>query len=126
MLRSSISQRLDYWLTLVYPSQMKKAAARMDNLILNVIQKLLGCTIPMEENHLNWNCPIKVSISGLEKRSFQNWILRLPIRLGGLGIRSNLETSPAAFIGGVEQALPQFTKDSLICSNLEDQIGKFS
>ena len=48
MLRSSISQRLDYWLTLVYPSQTKKAAARMDNLILNVIQKLLGCPIPME------------------------------------------------------------------------------
>lgn len=126
MLRSSISQRLDYWLTLVYPSQMKKAAARMDNLILSVIQKLLGCPIPMEENYENWNCPINVSISGLKRRSFQNWILRLPIRLGGLGIRSNLETSPAAFIGGVEQALPHFTKDSLICSNLEDQIGNFS
>jgi hypothetical protein len=42
-----------------------------------------------------------------------------------LGIRSNVETSAAAFIGGVEQALPHFTKDSGICSSLEDIIGDF-
>ena len=31
VLRSSISQKLDYWLTLVYPSQVRAAAQRMDN-----------------------------------------------------------------------------------------------
>ena len=42
LLRSSICQRLDFWLTMVYPSQMEKCAERMDNLIINAIQKLLG------------------------------------------------------------------------------------
>ena len=125
MLRSSISQRLDYWLTLVYPTQIKRAAEKMDNLILKVMEKLLGCPIPMDETGEHWNCPVNVPVDGLQGRSFQNWILRLPIRSGGLGIRSNLETSAAAFIGGVEQALPHFTKDSGICSSLEDVIGDF-
>ena len=125
MLRSSISQRLDYWLTLVYPSQMKRAAEKMDNLILEVMEKLLGCPIPMSETGEHWNCPVNVPVDGLQGRSFQSWILRLPIRSGGLGIRSNVETSAAAFIGGVEQALPHFTKDSGICSSLEDIIGDF-
>ena len=51
--------------------------------------------------------------------------MRLPIRAGGLGIRSNVETRHAAVIGGVEQALPHFTKDSGICSSLEDIVGDF-
>ena len=125
MLRSSISQRLDYWLTLVYPSQMKRAAEKMDNLILKVMEKLIGCQIPMNETGEHWNCPVNVPVEGLSGRSFQSWILRLPIRAGGLGIRSNVETSHAAFIGGVEQALPHFTKDSGICSSLEDIVGDF-
>ena len=125
MLRSSISQRLDYWLTLVYPTQMKRAAEKMDNLILKVMEKLIGCQIPMNETGEHWNCPVNVPVEGLSGRSFQSWILRLPIRAGGLGIRSNVETSHAAFIGGVEQALPHFTKDSGICSSLEDIVGDF-
>ena len=42
MLRSSFSQKLDYWLTLVYPSLVKRAAERMDNLELKVVWGLLG------------------------------------------------------------------------------------
>ena len=93
MLRSSISQRLDYWLTLVYPSQMKRAAEKMDNLILEVMEKLLGCPIPMNETGEHWNCPVNVPVDGLQGRSFQSWILRLPIRSGGLGIRSNAHST---------------------------------
>ena len=103
MLRSSISQRLDYWLTLVYPTQIKRAAEKMDNLILKVMEKLLGCQIPMDETGENWYCPVNVPVDGLQGKSFQSWILRLPIRSGGLEIRSNLETAAVAFIGGVEQ-----------------------
>ena len=66
MLRSSISQRLDYWLTLVYPSQMKRAAEKMDNLILEVMEKLLGCPIPMSETGEHWNCPVNVPVDGLQ------------------------------------------------------------
>ena len=125
MLRSSFAQKLDYWLTLVYPSLVKRAAERMDNLELKVVRGLLGVPLPMGQEDLDWNMVINVPVQDMQERSFQNWVLRLPIRLGGVGLRSNVETSPAAFIGGLEQSLPHFTKGVGICPLLEDQIGNF-
>ena len=125
MLRSSFAQKLDYWLTLVYPSLVKRAAERMDNLELRVVHGLLGVPLPMGQEDLDWNMVINVPVQSIQGRSFQNWVLRLPIRLGGVGLRSNVETSPAAFIGGLEQSLPHFTKGVGICPLLEDQIGTF-
>ena len=125
MLRSSTSQKLDYWLTLVYPSLMKPAAEKMDKLVLRVIQKIVGSEIPMKGGDEDWNKSISVPIEILSDRSFQNWALRLPIRLGGLGIRSCVETSPAAFIGGIEQSLPHFTKHGGVCLQLKEVIGSF-
>ena len=125
MLRSSTSQKLDYWLTLVYPSLMRKAAEKMDSLVLRVLQKIVGSEIPMKDGENDWNKSINFPIDSLSGKSFQNWVLRLPIRLGGLGIRSCVETSPAAFIGGIEQALPHFTKNGGVCLQLKDVIGTF-
>ena len=73
----------------------------------------------------DWNKAINVPIEILRDRSFQNWVMRLPIRLGGLGIRSCVETSPAAFIGGIEQSLPHFTKHGGVCLQLKEAIGTF-
>ena len=57
VLRSSLSQKLDYWLTLVYPSLVREAATRMDRLMTNVLDKLLGTSIPMEGEGLGWIAP---------------------------------------------------------------------
>ena len=54
------------------------------------------------------------------------WLLRLPVSLGGLVIRSTLETRHAAFIGGVEQALPHFTNREGVCDQLNPIIGDFT
>ena len=43
--------------------------------------------------------------------------------MGGLGIRSQLELSPAAFIGGLEQALPHFTGPGGVCQQLVGVVG---
>ena len=48
VLRSSISQKLDYWLTLVYPSLVRTAAERMDKLQMLVMEKLVGMKIPLQ------------------------------------------------------------------------------
>ena len=56
VLRSSISQKLDYWLTLVYPSQVRAAAERMDRLEMEVVKRLLGMHIPMQGEQLGWDC----------------------------------------------------------------------
>ena len=85
MLRSSFAQKLDYWLTLVYPSLVKRAAERMDNLELKVVWGLLGVPLPMGQEDLDGNMVINVPVQDMQERSFQNWVLRLPIRLVELG-----------------------------------------
>ena len=124
VLRSSISQKLDYWLTLVYPSLVQEAAARMDMLEIKILEKLIGSHIPLEKEGLGWDLPINVPIENLNGRSFQQFVIRQPIKMGGLGIRSNVETSPAAFIGGLEQALPHFVGENGVCQQLTTLIGQ--
>ena len=73
----------------------------MDKIELTVLEKLLGMHIPLQGEGLGWECPLFLPIEGLDGRSFQQWVLRQPIKMGGLGLRSKVETSPAAFIGGL-------------------------
>ena len=63
-------------------------------------------------------------VSFLLDRSFQKSLVHQPVKLGGLGLRSMAETSPAAFIGGVEMSLPHFTGEDGICLQLEQQVGQ--
>ena len=123
VLRSSISQKSDYWLTLVYPSQVKTAAERMDRLMMKVLEGLLGMHIPMEGEGLGWDCHLRVQIDGLDGRSFQQWVIRQPVKMGGVGLRSQVELSSAAFIGGLEQALPHFTSEGGVCPQLVGVLG---
>ena len=46
-----------------------------------------------------------------------------PIKLGGLEIRSLVETSPVAYIGGVEMSVLYFTGREGICPALDDVVG---
>ena len=123
VLRSSFSHKLDYWLTLCYPSQVKGAAERMDALQNRILDSLVGTSIPMEALNNEWAISLPVSDAILQKRSYQHWVVRQPIKMGGLGIRSNVETSLEAFIGGVEQALPHFVGQEGLCMQLNNVIG---
>ena len=59
VLRSPISQKFDYWLSLVYPSQIKAAAESMDRVVLGVLEKLVGGNILMQDEGLGWDCPVQ-------------------------------------------------------------------
>ena len=48
---------------------------------------------------------------------------RTPVRLGGMGMRSMVETSILAYIGGVEQALPNFVGEGGVCQQLAPVLG---
>ena len=126
VLRSSVSQKLDYWLTLVYPSQVRIAAARMDSLQIKVMEILLGMKIPFQGEGLGWDCPLTLPIDNLDGRSFQQWVMRQPVKSGGCGLRSHVETSHAAFLGGLEQAVPHFTGEGGICPQLEGVVGDWT
>ena len=78
----------------------------------------------MESEGFGWDCPLQVPIEGLETRSFQNWVLRQPVKMGGFGVRSQVELSPAAFVGGLEQAIPHFVGAEGVCQQLVGVIGE--
>ena len=95
----------------------------MDKLEIKVMEQLLGSHIPLESEGLAWDLPIEVPIESLDGRSFQQFDIRQPIKMGGLGIRSNAETSPVAFIGGLEQSLPHLVGVNGVCYQLHPLIG---
>ena len=47
----------------------------------------------------------------------------MPVRLGGMGLRSVADTSLAAYIGGVEQALTHFLGQHGVCQQLAPVLG---
>ena len=119
-LRSSIAQRFDYWLQLCYPSVVKPVAAWLDSEIWKVLESATGLTIPRGPTDDHWSCVLPVPVVGREGRSFQEWVVRQPVRFGGFGLQSLEDTANIAFIGALEQAIPAFTK---ICPQLSNVFG---
>ena len=63
-----------------------------------------------------------VPVAGLQGRSFQEWVVRQPVKEGGLGLRSIADTAALAFIGAVGLAIPSFITAG-ICPQLAEQVG---
>ena len=106
--RSSTAMKLDYALPLCYPTDMEVAAKEMDNLLWLMLEKSAGFSIPRVDEGRGLECCPNPPVGRWQGRSYQELMVRTPVRLGGMGLRSSVETSVAAFIGGVEQALPHF------------------
>ena len=104
--RSSTAMKLDYHLSLCYPTDMEVAAREMDSLLWFMLQKAAGFSIPRVDEGRGLECCPNPPVARLRGRSYQELMVRTPVRLGGMGYRSLVETSLAAYIGGVEQALP--------------------
>ena len=123
VLRSSLAQRLDYWLQLCYPTDVLVAAARMDAVLWNVLQVATGSTIPRGADYNTWGCVPNVPAEGLGGRSFQEWVVRQPVKLGGLGLRGQVDLSPVAFIGALEQTVAGFQGEQGVCPQLAHLVG---
>ena len=86
--RSSTATKLDYQLSLRYPSDIREAAIDMDNLLSSMLNSAAGLNVPMvNEGRGVEHCP-DPGISRLAGKSYQNWMIRTPVRLGGMGLRS--------------------------------------
>ena len=103
-LKWSVSQRFDYWCQLCRPSLVRPVADTLDRDLWTVLEAALGLSIPRigGEN----GDTLAVPVVGRENLTFQEWVVRHPIKMGGLGFRSVAETSGAAFLGALEQAAP--------------------
>ena len=124
ILKSSLAQKLDWHLSLSYPSDIRAAALHMDSILWDLLQHCTRLHIPKRDEGLGVECvPHLPGLTGLQGRSFQQWLVHQPVKMGGLGLRSQTETSSAAFIGGVEMSLPHFTGEDGICAQLEEVVG---
>ena len=61
-------------------------------------------------------------MTGMRGKSFQSILASLPIKCGGLGLRDQVQLSPAAYVAGLEQALTFFGGERGICPPL-GQLG---
>ena len=50
-------------------------------------------------------CVLTVPVDSLNGQTFQQMVLRQPVKKGGMGIRSYLKLRLAAFVGAVEQSV---------------------
>ena len=123
-LRLSIQQQLDYWLMLVHPSQMERAAVRMDEIIWDVLEKVIGAHIPRGEEGLGYESSLNIPCENLRGHSFQSWVAFMPIRLGGLGLRSQVDLAPIAYIGAIEQTVPYYGGEKGVCQPLAHMMGE--
>lgn len=122
VLKQSISQQLDWWLTLVYPSLVLEAAQEVDKIIWSVLETAAGSSIPRGNQGMGWDCPLEAPVEPWQGQSYQEMKVHLPSSMGGLGLASMVELSPAAFIGGLQQSLPHFIGQNL-CPQLKKSIG---
>ena len=67
---------------------------------------------------------LNIPVTGLTGRSLQSWLTSLPVRQGGMGMASQAELIPAAFIGSLEQALPFFGGEGGVCPTLAHLVGE--
>ena len=102
-----MAHQLDYSLTLQYPSDMEECASMVDARLWAALEQLAGQPhIAQREEGTGVECVLNIpEVPNLFGRSYQCLMAAQPVKLGGLGIRSLVETRHPAFLGGLEQAL---------------------
>ena len=104
-LHRSLAHKMDYHLSLCYPSDILPVAEYLDKIVWKVFEKAVGQHVPRKEEGFGIECVLNLPVDSMRSKSFQELSIRLPIRLRGFGLRSFAETAPVAFIGGIEKAL---------------------
>lgn len=80
---------------------MKADAAKMDRKLWKVLEATIGSLI---QEGRDSKYVLNVLVDMLYGMSFQQMVVRLPIKEGGMGMRSLEQKILAAFVGSVEQS----------------------
>ena len=62
---------------------------------------------------------VRCPVNGLDDKSYQEWLVRLPVKLYGWGLRSLKETCGPAYLGALETTIPYMAARGNICPQLE-------
>ena len=103
-LHRSLAHKMDYHLSLCYPSLILPVAKHLDSVIWAAFERAVGQHVPRREENLGFECVLDIPVEGMRHKSFQDHFVRLPIRLRGFGLRAMEDSIQAAYIGGVEMA----------------------
>ena len=129
LLSSALAHQLDYSLALQYPSDMLECARVLDTRLWAAVEQVSGQPhIARGEEGGGVECVLELpGIPELEGRSYQHLLVPQPVKLGGCGLRSLVETRFPAFIGGLEQALPFMVvgehQEEVVCPHLQEVVG---
>ena len=123
VLHRSLAHKMDYHLSLCYPSDIKPSATYLDSVFWSMLERVVGQQIPRTNMGWGFECMLNIPVESMAEQSFQELFLRSPIRLRGFGLRSLVQSIPAAFIGGVERSVSAFPGDGGICRKLEHLLG---
>ena len=93
-----------YFLQLSPPSLVTPIAEWLDLALWKRLEGMCGFAIPGNEQQ--GGLVLRVPIPGLDYLTFQQWVLRLPVRLYGWGFRSLKDVCGPAYIGALETAIP--------------------
>ena len=119
VLRLSTLAKFEYFSQLSPPSLCEPIASWLDDKLWNMLEAAVGFEVPRGVAGDNVNCPV----GDLDRRSYQEWMVRLPIRLHGWGLRSLRETCGPAYLGALETAIPFMAARDKLCPLTEAAWG---
>ena len=88
-----------------------------------MLERAVGQQIPRTNLGLGYECMLDIPVDTMAGASFQELFVRSPIKLRGFGLRSLVQSAPAAFIGAVERSLSAFSGEEGVCRKLEHLLG---
>ena len=92
-------------------------------LLYKMVESSSDLSIPRVNEGRGVECCLQIPVTRHQGRSYQDHLVRMPVRLGGMGIRSMTDVSLTAYIGSLEQALPHFVGDDGLCQQLTPVLG---
>ena len=91
----------------------------MDNRLWGVLEAAIGLRIPRGAEGDTVNCPV----GHLNRKSYQEWVVGLPVRFHGWGFRSLAESCGPAYLGALETVLPFMAARDRLCPEREEEWG---
>ena len=97
-------------------------AAELDEELWRLLEAATGFPIPRgeEDGGLSLRVP---AIPALDRKSYQEWVVRLPVRLYGWGVRSLADSCGPAYLGCLETSIPYMAGVGEICPPLAQLWG---
>ena len=115
------THRYDKGLQLCRLSDMQPVAIWLNQQLWNILQQTVGFSIPRRGEGRGWD--IVLQVPGRDQRTYQELVVRQPIKTGGIGLRSLVETSPVAYLGALDTAIHSVCREDKISPLLQDVVG---